>query len=192
MDRIRCFGDGNELYARYHDDEWGRAFVDSPDERELFERLSLEGFLAGLSWLTVLRKREEFRRAFAGFVPEAVAAFTDQDVGRLLGNAGIIRNRQKIEACVQNAKALLALHADGLLLRDLLAQHLPEPRATRASTFEDLPAQTPGSVALAKQLRRLGFRFLGPVTLYSMWAATGMIDDHLAGCWLVTEGVLPP
>lgn len=192
MGRIRCFGDGNELYERYHDEEWGRRFTDSPDERELFERLALEGFLAGLSWLTVLRKREAFRQAFAGFVPRDVAGFGEGDVERLLGNPGIIRNRRKIEATVGNARALLAMHADGERLRDLLAEHLPEPRAARAAAPEDLPASTPGAEVLAKQLRSRGFRFLGPVTLYSMWAATGMVDDHLAGCWLVTEGVLPP
>lgn len=191
MDKIRCFGTGNELYERYHDEEWGRPFLDAADERCMFERLVLEGFLAGLSWLTILRKREEFRTAFDGFVPELVGAYGEPEVEGMLSNPGIIRNRQKIEAAIGNARALVRLHDEGLTLGQLLREHLPEPRPARATDMAEVPTHTPGSIALSKELKRHGFRFVGPITLYSMWQATGMIDDHLADCWLVTEGHLP-
>ncbi|MDF1489917.1 DNA-3-methyladenine glycosylase I [Tessaracoccus caeni] len=185
-DRIRCFGSGDEAYARYHDEEWGRDVEDSPDERELFERLCLEGFQAGLSWLTVLRKREAFRAAFAGFAPAEVAEFDDDDVERLMSDPGIIHNRMKIRATIGNARALLALHTDGGRLRDLVEAHRPE-RHRRPLTFADLAGSTPESEALSKELKKLGFRFVGPTTVYALMQALNIVDDHLAGCWVAQE-----
>lgn len=185
-DKVRCFGSGDEQYARYHDEEWGRPVEDSPDERELFERLCLEGFQAGLSWLTVLRKREAFRRAFAGFDPAVVAAFGDEEVEALMGDAGIIRNRMKIAATIGNARALLALHEEGGRLRDLIESHRPA-RHRRPLTFADLAASTPESAALSKELKRRGFRFVGPTTVYALMQALNVVDDHLAGCWVAQE-----
>lgn len=186
MDQTRCFGSGDPRYEQYHDEEWGRPVEDSPDERALFERLALEGFQSGLSWITVLRKRDAFREAFRDFAPAEVAAFTDDDVAGLLQDASIIRNRIKIEATVGNARALLTLHDDGGRLRDVIASHAPVPRDERPTTAQDVPSSTPESVALAKELKRLGFRFVGPVTMYATMQAVGLVDDHLAGCWLVT------
>lgn len=187
MDRIRCFGSGDPLYEQYHDEEWGTPVADSPDERELFERLALEGFQSGLSWVTVLRKRDAFREAFKGFAPAEVAAFGEDDVEQLMQDASIIRNRMKIEATINNAKALVALHDDGRRLLDVISSHAPQPREERPENFTDLPSSTPESVALAKELKKLGFRFVGPVTLYATFQAIGVVDDHLAGCWLVTD-----
>jgi DNA-3-methyladenine glycosylase I len=176
----RCFGDGDPLYERYHDREWGRPVR---DERGLFERMSLEAFQSGLSWLTILRKREAFRAAFAGFDPDAVAAFGEQDVERLLADAGIVRNRAKIEATIANAKATVALREDGPTLPELVWEHYrPPPRGAPPRTFADVPSQTPETVALAKELKRRGFRFVGPTTLYALMQACGVVDDHLAGC----------
>jgi DNA-3-methyladenine glycosylase I len=174
----RCFGDGDPLYEAYHDDEWGRPVR---DERGLFERLSLEAFQSGLSWLTILRKRDAFRAAFAGFDPEAVAEFGTVDAGRLLGDAGIVRNRLKIEATIANARATVALREAGTPLHELIAAHAPAPRPAPAS-FADVPAQTTASRALAKALRAAGFRFVGPTTLYALMQATGFANDHLAAC----------
>lgn len=177
----RCFGDGDPLYAAYHDEEWGVAFTDSADERELFERISLEAFQSGLSWLTILRKREGFRTAFAQFVPERVAAFDDGDVERLLGDAGIVRNRAKITATIANAQALLALHEGGERLRAVIEGYRPSPKPAPLSMAQ-VPASTPESTALAKDLRRRGFRFVGPTTAYAAMQAVGLVDDHLATC----------
>jgi DNA-3-methyladenine glycosylase I len=174
----RCFGDGNELYEAYHDDEWGRPVR---DERGLYERLSLEAFQSGLAWVTILRKREAFRAAFAGFDPEAVARFGEADAARLLGDAGIVRNRAKIAATIANARATLALREAGTPLPELVAVHAPAPRQAPAA-FSDVPAQTAESRALAKALRAAGFRFVGPTTLYALLQATGFVNDHLAGC----------
>ncbi len=175
---VRCFGDGDPLYERYHDDEWGRPVL---DERGLYERVSLEGFQSGLSWLTILRKREAFRSAFAGFDPELVAAFGPDDVERLLGDAGIVRNRQKIEATIANARALLALRESGTSFPELVLAHRPPERPAPAS-FADVPATTAESKALAKALRSAGFRFVGPTTAYALQQAAGHVNDHLAGC----------
>ena len=176
----RCFGDGDPLYERYHDEEWGRPVT---DERGLFERMSLEAFQSGLSWLTILRKRDSFRAAFADFEPDAVARFGDDDVARLMADAGIVRNRAKIEATIANARATVALHADGGTLRELIwERYRPAPRDAPPKTFADVPSQTPETVALAKELKRRGFRFVGPTTLYALMQATGVVDDHLAGC----------
>jgi DNA-3-methyladenine glycosylase I len=173
---MRCFGDGDPSYERYHDEEWGRPVR---DERGLFERISLEAFQSGLSWLTILRKREAFRRAFAGFDPEAVAQFDEADVTRLLADAGIVRNRAKIEATIANAKATLALRAAGTPLPELVWSFAPPPR--EAPPFE-VPAQTDESKALAKALKAAGFRFVGPTTAYAAMQACGLVDDHVAGC----------
>jgi DNA-3-methyladenine glycosylase I len=182
---MRCFGDGDPLYERYHDEEWGRPVR---DERGLFERMSLEAFQSGLSWLTILRKREAFRAAFAGFEPDRVARFDDGDVVRLLGDAGIVRNRAKIEATIANARATVALREDGLALPELIwERYHPPPRAQPPQTLADIPSQTPETVALAKELKRRGFRFVGPTTLYALMQACGVVDDHLAGCLVRTN-----
>jgi DNA-3-methyladenine glycosylase I len=165
-------------YQAYHDDEWGRPVH---DDRALFERLCLEAFQSGLAWITILRKRENFRAAFAGFSIEAVAKFGARDVKRLLGDAGIVRNRAKIEATLANARAAAELHDSGESLAELLWSHRPKRgRAPRA--MDDLPAVTPESKALAKELKRRGFRFVGPTTAYASMQACGIVNDHLAGC----------
>ncbi len=160
----------------YHDQEWGRPVR---DERGLFERLSLEAFQSGLSWLTILRKREAFRAAFAGFRIDAVAAFDERDVERLLGDAGIVRNRAKIEAAIANARAAAQTED----LPGLIWSFAPDP-ATRPAprTLADVPATTPESTALSKLLKKKGFRFVGPTTAYSLMQAAGLVNDHLAGC----------
>jgi DNA-3-methyladenine glycosylase I len=173
----RCWwGSSSPEYVAYHDEEWGRPVHDS---RALFEKLCLEAFQSGLSWLTILRKRESFRAAFAGFEIERVAAFGDDDVARLMADAGIVRNRAKIEAAIANARA-----AAGLDLSELLWSFAPEPRP-RPRTPADIPASTPESAAMAKELKRRGFRFVGPTTAYALMQACGLVDDHLQGC-LVT------
>ena len=175
----RCFGDGDPLYERYHDTEWG---FPAPDERALFELLSLEAFQAGLSWRTILAKRDAFRRAFANFDAEAVARFGPADVKRLLDDAGIVRNRAKIEATIGNARAILQLRAAGDSLVSVLQ---PDPKASRRrppASWSDVPSTTPEAVALARELKRRGFRFLGPTTLYAFMQACGVVDDHLAAC----------
>jgi DNA-3-methyladenine glycosylase I len=176
----RCWPTSDPLYIAYHDEEWGRPVY---EEHLLLERLCLEGFQSGLSWLTILRKRGSFRAAFGDFRPEVVARFGPQDVERLLGDAGIVRNRAKIEATIANAKATVALRADGPTLPELVwERYRPPPRAAPPQTFADVPSQTPETVALAKELKRRGFRFVGPTTLYALMQACGVVDDHLAGC----------
>ncbi len=180
-DPFRCFGGGDPLYADYHDREWGRPVT---AERALLERVCLEGFQSGLSWLTILRKREAFRAAFAGFAIDAVAAFTAEDEARLLSDAGIVRNRAKIEATIANARATAALHEAGETLDALLwsfapPDHRPAPRA-----LQDMPSTTPESRALARELKRRGFRFVGPTTAYALMQATGIVNDHVAGCFV--------
>jgi DNA-3-methyladenine glycosylase I len=174
----RCFGDGDELYAAYHDDEWGRPVR---DERGLFERLCLEGFQSGLSWLTILRKRDAFRAAFAGFEPDAVARFGPDDVERLLADAGIVRNRRKIEATVTNARATADLRDAGTPLEQVVWEHRP-PAAPAPASWADLPALRPEAADLAKALKRAGFRFVGPTTVYATMQACGLVNDHLASC----------
>jgi DNA-3-methyladenine glycosylase I len=175
---LRCFGGDDPLYRAYHDEEWGRPVR---DERGLFERISLEAFQSGLAWITILRKREAFRAAFAGFDPEAVARFGDDDVARLLGDAGIVRNRLKVEATIANARATVALREAGTSLDDLVWSFAPAPGPAPAS-FAEVPALTPESTALAKELKRRGFRFVGPTTAYASMQACGLVNDHLAGC----------
>jgi DNA-3-methyladenine glycosylase I len=177
--RPRCWwGVSTPDYLTYHDTEWGRPVR---DEDAVYERLVLEGFQSGLSWLTILRKRENFRAAFAGFEIEAVARFGPDDVERLVQDAGIIRHRGKIEAAIANAKAAAALHAEGGSLSELLWSHAPAPRPA-PKTLADVPAQTPESKALSKALKARGFRFVGPTTLYAAMQACGVVNDHMAGC----------
>ena len=175
--RLRCpWALGTADYLAYHDDEWGRPVT---GDIGVFERLCLEGFQSGLSWLTILRKRENFRAAFAGFDPAAVARFGDQDVARLLSDAGIVRNRAKINAVIGNARAALAVPGG---IASLLWRYAGEPGPAPA-TLADVPPSTPGSRALSRELRRSGFAFTGPVTAYATMQACGVVNDHLAGCF---------
>jgi len=153
-------------------------------ETELLERFCLEAFQSGLAWITILRKRPAFRAAFAGFDPEAVARFADDDVARLLADAVIVRNRAKIDATIANARAVLGLWDAGRTLTDLVWSHAPAPRAARPATWADVPTQSPESVALARELKAAGFRFIGPTTAYASMQACGLVDDHLATCAL--------
>jgi DNA-3-methyladenine glycosylase I len=174
----RCWSTADPAYVEYHDREWGRPVT---DERGLYERLCLEGFQSGLSWLTILRKRPAFRAAFAGFDPETVARFGERDVKRLLDDAGIVRHRGKIEATIANARATLALREAETPLPQLVWSHRPaDGRAPRSSA--DWQASTPESAALSKQLRAAGFRFVGPTTVYATMQACGVVNDHLADC----------
>ena len=177
---MRCFGEGDPLYERYHDQEWGRP---RRDEQPLFEKLCLEGFQAGLSWITVLRKREAFREVYDGFDPDAVAALDGVD--HLLGDARLIRSRAKLEACVRNARATVALRASGGLA-DLLwsAAQLPSPAYKK---WSDVPPSTPASARLANQLKKAGFTFVGPTTVYSLMQACGLVNDHLTACPVRTD-----
>ena len=164
------------LYRDYHDQEWGRPL----DGRvPLFERMSLEAFQSGLSWLIILRKRQNFRRAFSGFAIEKVARYTDADVSRLMADTGIVRNRAKIEATIANARAA----ADVDDLSELLWSFAPAPRA-RPADASKIPATTAESTAMARELKWRGFRFVGPTTAYALMQATGMVDDHLRTCWV--------
>ena len=168
------------LYVTYHDEEWGRPVT---DERGLLERLCLEGFQSGLSWLTILRKRENFRAAFQRFEPERVARFGERDVKRLLGDAGIVRHRGKIEAAIANARGTLALREQGTPLDGLVWSHRPERhRPPRGNG--DWQSTTPESVALSKALKKAGFRFVGPTTVYAAMQACGIVNDHLADCFV--------
>jgi DNA-3-methyladenine glycosylase I len=163
--------------CEYHDHEWGRPLR---GRTAMFERMTLEAFQSGLSWLVILRKRDNFRRAFAGFDIERVAGYTDDDVTRLLADSGIVRNRAKIEATIANARAATDCDVD---LSDMLWSYAPAQRP-RPATFGDVPSQTTDSVALARELRRRGFRFVGPTTAYALMQAVGMVDDHVADCWV--------
>jgi DNA-3-methyladenine glycosylase I len=168
-----------EMYRDYHDQEWGRPVHDGV---ALFERMSLEAFQSGLSWLIILRKRENFRRAFSGFDITTVAQYTDADVQRLLADQGIVRNRAKIEATIANARAAaeLGTSAD---LAELLWSFAPSPRS-RPDEASQIPSATDESKAMARELKRRGFRFVGPTTAYALMQATGMVDDHIRGCWV--------
>jgi DNA-3-methyladenine glycosylase I len=173
-------------YLVYHDTEWG---VPVHGEQALYERLTLEAFQSGLSWLTILRKRAAFRAAFAGFDPEAVAGFGDDDRARLMADAGIVRNRLKIDAAIRNASAVLALREQGGL-DELLWSHAPADHVPPRETG-DLRATSPESVALAKALKKSGFVFVGPTTMYAAMQACGLVDDHLAGCHRAGVGGRP-
>lgn len=177
--RLRCPWAGVAAdYCAYHDNEWG---LPVHGEVALFERLSLEAFQSGLSWLTILRKRDAFRRSFAGFRPATIAAFTEDDIARLLADRDIVRNRAKVEATVRNARAVTELGED---LDSLLWSYAPDPAGRRAPhTMAQLATRTRESEAMAGMLRRRGFSFVGPVTCHALMQATGMVDDHLVGCF---------
>jgi DNA-3-methyladenine glycosylase I len=180
--RRRCWwGSSTPGYERYHDEEWGRPVT---DDHGMFERLTLEAFQSGLSWLTIMRKRENFRAAFADFEIEAVARFGARDVKRLMADAGIVRNRAKIDAAIANARAAAAL--DGSLA-ELVWSYAPRGRRRAPRAREDLAAVTPESTALSKELKRRGFRFLGPTTVYATMEACGVVNDHLVGCYVRGE-----
>jgi DNA-3-methyladenine glycosylase I len=173
----RCrWGASSPEYVVYHDTEWGRPVR---DDDALYERITLEAFQSGLSWLTILRKREAFRAAFDGFHIQTVAKYTEADVERLLADTGIVRNRAKIEAALANARAAAELPGG---LGELLWSFAPPARAHRPRSFAEVPAFTKESTAMAKELKKRGFRFVGPTTAYALMQATGMVDDHLAGC----------
>ena len=175
----RCpWGFSTPEYQAYHDDEWGRPVG---HDNKVFEKLCLEGFQAGLSWLTILRKREGFRRAFAAFDPGVVAGFGDSDVERLLADPGIVRHRGKITATIANAQATVRLKEQGLSVASLLWSHEPKRRRP-PGTMSGLPASTPESQALSAELRAHGFRFVGPTTVYSAMQSLGVVNDHLTGC----------
>lgn len=177
-DRLRCAWVGDDAeYRRYHDEEWG---VPLHGDRALFEKMALEGFQAGLSWITILRKRPRFREVFAGFDPEVVAEFTDDDVERLMDDAGIIRNRAKILATIGNARLVRAM-GDGEL--DALMWSFAPAPGIRPASFADVPAVTAESTAMSKELRKRGFRFVGATTMYALMQSAGMVDDHIDGCW---------
>ncbi len=176
-ERSRCgWATSAPEYVAYHDDEWGRPLH---GVTAMFERLALEGFQSGLSWLIILRKRPAFRIAFAGFDPAAVARFDEADVARLLADAGIVRNRLKIQATVANARAVLALDTP---LDELLWSFAPAAH-TRPATPADVPSVSPESAAMAKELKRRGLRFVGPTTCYALMQAAGIVDDHVQSCW---------
>jgi DNA-3-methyladenine glycosylase I len=178
--RLRCWETVDPGYISYHDEEWGRPIR---DERGIYERLCLEGFQSGLSWLTILRKRPAFREAFAGFDPDRVAAYGAADVERLLGDAGIVRHRGKIEAAIANAGATVALRDTQRPLVELFWSYRP-PAAPAPVSPVDWHASTPGSTELSKELRKAGFRFVGPTTVYAAMQACGVVNDHLARCWV--------
>jgi DNA-3-methyladenine glycosylase I len=186
--RVRCaWAGGDPLYQRYHDEEWGRP---TRDERYLFEKLCLEGFQSGLSWLTILRKRENFRRAFAGFDAEALTRFGPDDVTRLLSDAGIVRHRGKIESVLNNAKRAVELRAEAGSLAAFVWRYVPDP-ATRPARLDwatlRTMAKTPESTLLSKDLRKRGWSFVGPTTVYAFMQAVGIVDDHIDGCWAAGE-----
>ncbi|MDQ0644049.1 DNA-3-methyladenine glycosylase I [Microbacterium murale] len=179
--RARCAWIGTDAeYARYHDEEWG---VPLHGDRALFEKMALEGFQAGLSWITILRKRPRFREVFAGFAPETVAAFDDDDVERLMADAGIIRNRAKILATIGNARLVTEMTPGEL---DELMWSFAPAAGIRPRSFADVPAVTDESTAMSKALRKRGFRFVGATTMYALMQSAGMVDDHIEGCWRVT------
>ena len=180
--RGRCaWGATDPEYRRYHDEEWGTPLH---GDRALFEKLSLEGFQSGLSWITILRRRPTFREAFADFDIDIVAAFDDADVERLMADPGIIRNRAKVLSTIGNARVTQRLIADAPGALDaLLWSFAPAPRTSPPASFADVPAITPESTAASKALKKLGYRFVGPTTLYALMQSSGMVDDHVAGCW---------
>jgi len=182
MTVTRCPWPGdNPLYVAYHDDEWG---VPEWDDRALFEKLILDGFQAGLSWITILRKRDNFRKAFDGFEPTAIACYTDQDTARLMANSGIVRNRAKIEGTVRSARAYLDIQESGQGFADFLWQFTDgRPKVNHWKAMADVPAETPESKAMSKALKSRGFSFCGPTICYAFMQAVGMVDDHLTTCF---------
>ncbi len=183
---IRCTWAGNDAeYQRYHDEEWG---VPLKTDVAIFEKLVLEGFQAGLSWITILRKRENFRRAFDKFEPERIARYGAKDIARLMADAGIVRNRAKIEATIDNAQAYLRLR-ERTSLRKLLWDHLGKdgPVQNRVRSMRDVPAETELSKRISKALKSEGFRFVGPTTIYAFMQSSGMVNDHLVDCFRYGE-----
>lgn len=177
---VRCWWCGDDpLYVAYHDEEWGRP---TRDERDVFELLALEGFQAGLAWITILRKREAFRAAFDGFDIDAVAAYGEDDVERLLGDAGIVRHRGKIAATIDLARLSQELAGEGSSLSELVWAHAPGPRPAPPAEVSAIPAHTAESTALSKALKARGARFVGPTIVYAFMQSAGMVDDHLIGC----------
>lgn len=177
----RCFWAGSDpLYRSYHDNEWGRPVA---DDRRLFEKLCLEGFQSGLAWITILRKRENFRAAFAGFDIPTVAAFTDADVERLVGDAGIVRHRGKIVSTINNARRAMDLQAEAGSLAAFIWRFEPDP-ASRPTVFtmQDIQPKTAESTALSKELRKRGWSFVGPTTVYAFMQSMGLVNDHIDGC----------
>jgi DNA-3-methyladenine glycosylase I len=173
-------------YVRYHDEEWGRPLH---GDRALFEKMCLEGFQAGLSWITILRKRPEFRKVFHGFEPDRVALMGDDEIDAAMLNAGIIRNRAKVLSTIKNAKLTLELTrgAPGAF-DELMWSFAPAPRENRLTSMSQIPAVTDESIAMSKALRKLGFGFVGPTTMYALMQSAGMVDDHVTGCWRATAG----
>jgi DNA-3-methyladenine glycosylase I len=179
----RCWWPGEDpLYVAYHDEDWG---VPVHDERELFEKLVLDGAQAGLAWITILRKREGYRRAYEGFDPERIAAYGDDDVARLLADPGIVRNKAKVAASITNARALLAMHANGETLSELVWSHQPADH-TRPTGPDDIPATSPEAEALSRALRERGWKFVGPTIVYAFMQAVGVVDDHVVTCFRAT------
>ena len=172
-------GIADPLYARYHDEEWG---VPHANDRAMFEKLVLEGFQAGLSWITILRKRENFRRAFHGFDPERIARYGAKDIARLMADPGIVRNRLKVAATIDNARALLKLEKRIRLSAFLWGFLDGRPQINEHNAFKMVPAETPASKAISKALKAEGFRFVGPTTVYAFMQSTGMVNDHLTSC----------
>ena len=178
---IRCGWAGTDpLYVAYHDDEWG---VPVHDDQELFDRLMLEGFQAGLSWITILRKRENFHRAFDGWNPEVVAGYGEADIARLMADPGIIRNRLKVNGAVRNAQAYLAIRDGGESFSERLWSFVDgDPIVNQPVTLADVPVFTPAAAAMSKELKRRGFTFVGPTICYAFMQSAGLVDDHLVGC----------
>jgi len=185
-DLVRCTWAGNDAeYRRYHDEEWG---VPLKTDRAIFEKLVLEGFQAGLSWITILRKRENFRRAFDKFDAERIARYGAKDIARLMADEGIVRNRAKVEATIDNAKTYLKLR-ERTTLKKFMLDFLGEdgPLQNRAHTMRDIPAETELSKRISKALKAEGFRFVGPTTVYAFMQSAGMVNDHLVGCFRYAE-----
>jgi DNA-3-methyladenine glycosylase I len=176
----RCpWASGDPDYARYHDEEWG---VPNTDDRALFEKLVLEGFQSGLSWLTILRKRDNFRKAFHGFDPRRIARYGERDIARLMNDAGIVRNRMKIEAAIDNAKSYLKLTRRVPLAQFIWETAGGRPLINAHRSLKTVPAETDTSKAISKALKAEGFRFVGPTTVYAFMQSTGMVNDHLVDC----------
>jgi DNA-3-methyladenine glycosylase I len=186
-DKVRCSWAGSDpLYIAYHDEEWGTPLR---DDRALYEMLMLEGFQAGLSWITILRKRENFRRAFDGFEPERIAAYDERKVAALMTDAGIVRNRAKIEGAIAGARAYLKIMGETGGFRDYLWQFTGgRPIVNRWRSMSEVPAETPEARAMSKALKARGFKFVGPTICYAFMQATGMVDDHILDCFRRTEG----
>jgi DNA-3-methyladenine glycosylase I len=180
--KVRCWWCGDDpLYVAYHDDEWGRVVH---DDTKLFEKICLEGFQSGLSWLTILRKRENFRRAFFGFDAARVAQFDESDVARLVADAGIIRHRGKIESTINNARRYVELVAEFGSLDRFVWQFTTSESEGDRSAPPGIPSQTPSSTRMSKELKRRGWSFVGPTTMYAFMQSVGVVNDHLDGCWV--------